>query len=130
MYVVPPVVLNISTPSEVRITHSSTIFCQVSGNILPSVTWRKNGTVITKDHSNVNISTFTNQSPVSVGDNFLVDTDIPYLISRLHFKSVSRGDTSNYTCSASVLLVGGKNHMDSSKPVHLTVLGKLPSFNL
>ena len=123
----PPVVLHITTPNATLLNQDVTIFCLVTGNPIPNIEWQKHGLIISEGYDvNINISSFVRDIPEGIDGSTVAsfNTDKPSVIGLLHFKSVTRNDTSNYTCTARVRLVDNKNYTNLSEPVLLEVLGK------
>ena len=121
-----PSVQTTSTSVSSALNTPATLFCVVSGFPLPSISWLKNGTLVTAD-PNITITTISATSPQGSGllkqlnTSFTGDAGV---IAVLQFTSLRRNNNGTYVCRASTTLGQAGAFSISSNEISLTVLGK------
>ena len=141
-HVVIPIVGNITRPSDTLLDQPVAIFCLASGYPLPTVTWQQDGNNVVSNGSGLGRIDILIFRPSDADDILEEDSsaDIEFLImvymdmitslgelgvvSMLSVDSVIRGESGNYTCTATNQLPQTRTITTTSSPVPLLVLGK------
>ena len=143
-----PIIDNVSSLTEVNVSLPAALVCLTTGYPLPSITWRKEGEEVMLT-MNGQISTFSfdisNGSSSFESSEFMGSGSIEGLIesmtefntrdlrslgelgvvSVLSFDRLVRGDTANYTCTATNMLPQTTTLTALSPSIPLVVLGTL-----
>ena len=143
-----PVINNVSGLTEVNVSLPATLVCLTTGYPLPSITWQKEGedVMLTMDGQistfsfNIGNGSSSFESSEFMGNGLIEDLlestmefntrDISSLgelgvVSVLSFDRLERGDTANYTCTASNMLPQTTTLTALSPSIPLVVLGML-----
>ena len=143
-----PIINNVSSLTEVNVSHPTTLVCLTTGFPLPSITWQKEGEEVMFT-MNGRISTFSfdvgSGSSSFESSEFMDNGSIEGLIesmtefntrdlrslgelgvvSVLSFDRLEREDTANYTCTATNMLLQTTTLTALSPSIPLVVLGEL-----
>ena len=147
LYIVYPVISNVSSLTEVNVSLPTSLVCLTTGFPLPSITWQKEGEEvmstpdgrITAFHfgiasgSSFESSGFMGNGTIeglleamtefNMNDIRLLGELV--LVGVLSFDRLERGDTANYTCTATNMLPQTTTLTALSPSIPLVVLGKL-----
>ena len=139
-----PIINNVSSLTEVNVSRPATLVCLTTGFPLPSITWQKEGeevmvvmdgriSTFTFDIGNRS-SSFESSGNGSIGGllesitgfnthyiRSLGELGVMHLLS---FDRLVRGDTANYTCTATNMLPQTTTLTVLSPSISLVVLGK------
>ena len=137
-----PVINNVSSLTEVNVSHPATLVCLTTGFPLPSISWQKEGeeVMLTMD-SRISTFSFENGSGSSSFESSgngsiggLLESIPGFnisslgelgVVSVLSFDRLEREDTANYTCTATNMLPQTTTLTTLSPSIPLVVLGKL-----
>ena len=144
--IVYPIINSVSGLTEVNVSLPATLVCLTTGYPLPSITWQKEGGEVMFPMDgristfSFNVSNSSSESNGFMGSGSvegLIETmtefnmsDISSLgelgvVSVLSFGRLERGDTANYTCTATNMLPQTTTLTALSPSIPLVVLGKL-----
>ena len=149
---VTPLISDISSLTEVRLGMPAVLVCLVMGYPLPSIVWSKDGEEFSDDptlHSRPDIIEFSTESIRSndgdilaigyMGNNSVTDLITKHttlsvdqvlqlgelgVVGLLSFEETVRGDTANYTCTATNSLPETTTLTAVSDSLPLVILGK------
>ena len=150
VFLVIPIIQQISSPNDTLLTESVAIFCLATGYPIPTFTWQKGGGNIDNTDTNDRIDIFSFfprldsettdfESELMMNDSIsellMMNTDISVdvilslgelgIVSVLNINSVVREDTDNYTCTIRNQLPQTTTITRISNPVPLVVLGEM-----
>ena len=133
-----PLLVNIFGLLDAQVGMPAALACLVTGYPLPSIAWRKGGEELSTN-SRIDIIKFPAKNNIqyngSVVDllmmytTFTVDQVLQLgelgVVGLLSFEETVRGDTANYTCTATNSLPGTAMLTTTSGNISLVILGEL-----
>ena len=138
-----PLIIDTSNITEVQLGMPAVLACLVTGYPLPSIVWSKDGEEFGDDTTSsrvdiIEVSAGNNFQPrgynISVVDLLMMHTTITVdqvlqlgglgVVGLLSFEETVRGDTANYTCTATNFLPETTTLMVKSKGIPLIILGE------
>ena len=144
-FLVVPAIENVTNPSDTLLEESVTLLCLATGSPLPTIAWQQDGNDIISSGDRINTLAFTPRAENgTVGfegeeGNILQAVTMMYdeinisrisvqrglaVVSAFCISSAVRGDSGNYTCSATNQLPQTREITTTSRAVPLVILGK------